>query len=114
MSNKRSKSGRRFEQLNRLVDEICPRLQPLQSWLLLICWRHANEKGQFRLSVSRMVRQTTKSKRTVQRNLRKLMERGAIRIIDGPKGTSTTTYQITGTILDNPTKRQLVGDIAGL
>jgi RNA-binding protein YlmH len=42
------------------------------------------------------------------------MERGAIRIIDGPKGTSTTTYQITGTILDNPTKRQLVGDIAGL
>lgn len=97
MHAKKTKSRKRFEQVNTLCDEVLRNLPSLSARLvILIAWRHADIRACFRKSASEIGRSAGLSKRQVQRALTSLVEVGAIRVVSQERGSIPRVYQITG------------------
>lgn len=94
---KKRKSVQRFEQVNLLCDQVLRNLPtPTHGLVLLIGWRHANEKRIFRKSAPELARFIGVSKRHMQKIIDDLIEVGALKIASEPLGSIPTSYQITG------------------
>jgi len=93
----KAKSAVRFGQVNTLIDEVIRNLpDPTMALVLLVCWRHADTKGFFRVQ-ARVIGDTINlSKRQVQEHIRKLRAIGAIKQTKPAGGTMPPEYQITG------------------
>lgn len=91
------KSAQRFEQVNVLCDQVIRNLPtPTHALVLLIGWRHANEKRVFRKSAKELASFAGVSKRHMQNILDELIEIGALRVVRERQGTIPTCYLITG------------------
>lgn len=95
--NKKSASAKRFQQVNHIVDRVIRHLNPSHALILLIGWRHANPEGEFQLSGTRFAEQSGISKRHVTNIIDKLIEVGALEVLQEAVGTRSTLYKITGT-----------------
>lgn len=94
---KKRKSVKRFEQVNLLCDKVLQNLPtPTHGLVLLVGWRHANERRIFRKSSSELARALGMSKRQMQRVLDDLECVGAIKLVSERRGTLPPEYQITG------------------
>jgi hypothetical protein len=104
VSNAKSKSQKRFEQLNRIVDRIAPTLQtPSQVAVLLVCYRHAFERGHFRVSIRRIADATRLSTRQVMRVMDQLRRLGVIDLLEEHRGPVPAQYRITGELANSDT-----------
>ena len=93
------KSTRRFEQLNKLVDEICPSLEnPSEVAVLLVCWRHARENCCFRVSTRRIAQSAGIGWRQVTRVMDRLEQIGLLEMTKPQQGTIPKQYRITGKV----------------
>ncbi|MCO8121457.1 helix-turn-helix domain-containing protein [Stieleria sp. TO1_6] len=91
------KSQKRFEQLNRIIDDIAPTL-PSASHLavLLICFRHGRQAGFFRASTKRIAKSARLSERHVKRIINDLETAGVVRLEAEHNGPIPRSYRITG------------------
>ena len=94
MNKKSRTSNKRWQQYNFLVDEVCGKLSPTESIVLLAAFRHGRKEGYFRVSAMRLSRSVGLTKRTVQRTLSKLEHVGAIKTVRPQLGTTPKTYRI--------------------
>lgn len=95
----RKKTRVRFQQVNLLCDEVIRKLPtPTHALWLLVAWRHADVRRQYRKSTTEMAKQVGITKRHGHRIVADLVEIGAIKEIDREKrsGTLPAVYQITG------------------
>jgi hypothetical protein len=95
--NAKAKAAVRFQQVNLLIDEVL-RHMPHQTTalVLIVCWRHADRRGIFRVRASVIGESVRLSKRQVQGHLRTLRAIGAIKQTKPAGGTMPPEYQITG------------------
>jgi len=94
---KKRRSQRRFEHVNHLVDTVIRCLPSVsQRLILVVCWRHANPKGEFRVSLKQLARATGICQRQVRRAVNGLVDIGALQVVKPCQGTIPTTYRITG------------------
>ena len=94
---KKRKSVQRFEQVNLLCDQVIRNLPtPTHGLVLLIGWRHADEKRVFRKSSTELAKFVGVTRRHMQKILDDLIAIGALRIVKERQGTIPTSYQITG------------------
>ena len=97
MIGKKRKSHMRFEQVNHLVDKVLPTLPgQIEGLVLMVGWRHANIKFQFRKSLSELAQTCGISKRHMQRVLERMEKGGVIKTVSPPRGSIPRVYQITG------------------
>ncbi|MEO1616828.1 MAG: hypothetical protein AAFV88_13310 [Planctomycetota bacterium] len=97
MQAPKRKSQKRWEQLNRIIDDVAPSL-PSASHVavLMICFRHGRQGGFFRVSTSRIAKSSKLSDRHVKRILDDLEKSGVISLEAEHKGPTPRTYRITG------------------
>lgn len=89
----------RFEQLNRLVDEISPQLpSSTHVAVLLCCYRHARRDGSFCISTTRLARSVVLGIRQVKRILRNLEKLKAIELVSEHQGPVPRRYRISGIV----------------
>lgn len=94
----RTKAGKRFYQLNHLVDHVGPHLPGVSHLaVLLVCFRHAHA-SKFSVSVARIANSTRLSKRHVKRILRELESIGTIIMLNEHRGPIPRLYRITGRV----------------
>jgi hypothetical protein len=97
LNTPKRKSAKRFEQVNLLCDQVVRNLDtPLHALVLLIGWRHANERCVFRKSANELAKFAGVSKRHMQNVLDDLIKAGAIKVVKERQGTIPTSYLITG------------------
>ncbi len=97
MIGKKRKSHMRFEQVNHLVDRVLPTLPgQIEGLVLMVGWRHANSKSQFRKSTCELARTCGITKRHMQRVLDRMEESGVIKTVSQQRGTIPRIYEITG------------------
>lgn len=91
------KSQMRFEQVNQVVDVIAPTL-PNASYVavLLVCWRHADVEGKFRIDQERIAECVRLSTRQVKRILKDLVCGGVLRLVERHRQHTPPRYKITG------------------
>lgn len=94
--DKRSVSTIRFQQVNHMVDRVVRNLPSSHALILLIGWRHADTKAKFRLSETRFAEQSGISRRHVITIIDRLIEVGALKVLQPGIGTRSTLYKITG------------------
>ncbi|WP_420876874.1 helix-turn-helix domain-containing protein [Rosistilla oblonga] len=98
-SSPKRKSNRRFEQLNRLVDEVCPQLPGTSHVaILMVCWRHAREAGHFQASTKRIARSAGLKERQAKRIIDDLEAAGVIEMTKEHNGPVPRCYRITGKV----------------
>ncbi len=108
MSKKKSKSRKRFEQLNALVDVIAPTLHgPSQLAVMMVCYRHAGVRGEFRVSCRRIAKSTSLSVRQVMRLLAQLTQLGVIERLCDHQGPIPAKYRITGKAANHGTAEMI-------
>lgn len=97
MNNAKRTSSKRFQQLNKLVDKIGPKLETASQFaVLMVCYRHAKGRGFFQVSCSRIAKATKLSVRQVRRIIEQLKKRGVIEQISEHQGPIPPEYRITG------------------
>lgn len=113
MTPKKEKSHLRFQQINRLCDEVLRKLRtPAHGLVLIVCWRHADEYGRFQLSHTRIAESVGLGRRHVIDLMDDLESAQAIKVIRKGSGTSATRYRIQepslvvncGSLLETRTK----------
>ncbi len=96
MSTSKTKSARRFEHLNIIVDKMLRRLPARHGLALLVFFRHADVKGVFRVSALDLA----KSLGIHARNARKIFDDletwQVIRLVEPRRGTIPRVFIITG------------------
>lgn len=110
----KDKARMRFQQVNMICDEVLRHIPNASSGLaLLVCWRHADADGFFRLALSRIAESIGKSERQTQRIMTELQKVGAIKQVKPAIGTRAPTYVLTGNprgdIHDTPTSAKPTG-----
>ncbi len=97
MDSRKGKSRKRFQQINLLCDEVIMHLPTTtHGLLLLVGWRHADERRCFRKSTPELAESLNLTKRHCQRVIDQLIEIGALKVIVPASGTRPATYLITG------------------
>jgi CRP-like cAMP-binding protein len=97
----KKKSQKRFEQLNRLVDDVTGTLPAVAHVaVLLVCFRHAMAGGTFRLSTRRISEATKLSGRHVVRVMADMRSGGVIEQLEEHKGPLPAKYRITGKLFN--------------
>lgn len=98
------KSQQRFQQLNRIVDDIAPTL-PSASHVavLLCCYRHARTGGAFQVSTKRIAEACRLSHRQVRRVIDDMETGGVIEMTKEHEGPIPRRYRITGQVLNGDT-----------
>jgi hypothetical protein len=86
----------RFRQVNHLCDRVIKHLEPSHGLVLLIGWRHADTKNTFSLSESRIAESTGLTVRHIRTVIHKLIDIGALILVEPGLGTKAATYRITG------------------
>lgn len=104
MEATKKKSAKRFEQLNRLADDITPTL-PTSTHVavLMLCYRHGRAGGTFRVSTSRLARSARISGRQARRVLDDLEGSGVIELLKEHQGPVPRLYRITGKVANGDT-----------
>lgn len=93
------KSQKRFEQLNRIVDEVGPTLRtPAHLAVLFVCFRHAGPQGRFAVSNARIARSCSLSARQVVRIMDDLESVGVVKLLSEHQGPIPKRYRITGEV----------------
>lgn len=99
VSSAKRKSSKRFEQINKLVDEISPQLKsPSQVAVLLVCWRHARDSC-FQVSTRRIAKSVGLGWRQVTRIMDALELIGILVLVKESEGPIPKRYRITGLML---------------
>lgn len=94
---KKRKSQRRFEHVNHLADNVIQHLPSVsQRLLLLVCWRYANPKGEFQVSMIRLAKTTGICHRQVRRAFSGMIDIGALQVVTPQHGRRAAVYRITG------------------
>jgi|SRR6056297_1908071 len=96
MQQPKKKSQKRFEQLNRIVDDIAPTL-PTSTHVaaLLVCFRHGRGAGFFRVSTRRLAKSIGVKVRQTKSILDDLEQAGVIVLTKEHQGPIPRTYRIT-------------------
>ncbi|MDV6034057.1 MAG: hypothetical protein F9B45_28980 [Phycisphaera sp. RhM] len=103
MPSPKRKSQKRFEQLNRIVDDIAPTLpSSTHTAVLLVCFRHARQGGAFRVSTRRIADAAGVTPRWVQKVLDDLEQLGVVTLCEEHKGPIPRQYRITGNVARPP------------
>lgn len=104
MNGPKRKSTKRFEQLNRLVDDINPTLPTAtHAAVLMTCFRHGGPGGGFRVSTARIARSTCISERQAKRVIDQLESCGVIELLQEHQGPIPRQYRITGRVANGDT-----------
>lgn len=97
MNKPKRKSTQRFEQLNLLVDVVCPSLtSPSHVAVVMVCYRHARENGEFQVSTERIARAVRLSERHVKRVLDDLERASVLKMKLEHRGPIPRRYRFTG------------------
>ena len=94
MTSHRHKTSVRFQQLNKLVDDIGPTLQTSQFAVVMVCYRHAKKQGYFCVSCRRIAKSTNLSIRQVNRLMQQLISLGVIERIHDHRGPRPVVHRI--------------------
>ena len=90
----KQKAHKRFQQINSLVDVVSPKLgDPTLVAALLVCWRHADERGYFELSHGRIAKTVGTTRRHAIRLIRKLETVQAIKTVSVGSGVKSNRYR---------------------
>ncbi len=96
----KAKSRQRFEQLNRLIDNIVSQLPtPTHGLVLVVCWRHADQNQVFELSHSRIADALGVTRRHIVDIMADLQGLESIRLMRKGGGTRASRYRITGQVV---------------
>lgn len=110
MRPEKSKSNKRWKQLNAIVDRMLRKLPARHGLALLVCFRHADVNRQFRMSAADLANTLGVHRRTARRLLDDLVELRVIEVVEPQRGTIPRTCRITGKMVcrDNSshTKRE--------
>jgi hypothetical protein len=94
---RKRKSQRRFEHVNHIVDSVIGNLPSVsQRLLLVVCWRFANPKGEFQVSMLRLAKTTGICHRQVRRAFDAMIDIGALQVVTPQHGRRAAVYRITG------------------
>lgn len=95
MISKKEKSHIRFKQVNMICDAVIGKLaKPIHGLVLLLCWRHADEKGFFNLSHQRIADMAGISRRYAIEIMEDLERAKAVRTINVGGGTIANRYRL--------------------
>jgi hypothetical protein len=93
--SKKEKSHIRFKQVNMICDVVIQKLKnPIHGLVLLLCWRHADERGFFRLSFERIADDAGISRRYAITVMNELEDSKAIRTVSVGGGTIPNRYRL--------------------
>jgi hypothetical protein len=114
----KQKSHKRFQQVNALIDVVAPKLgNPTLIAVLLVCWRHADERGYFELSFGRIATSAGVSRRNAIRAIQALVSAQAIKTVAVGSGIRASRYRFSDPdqVIDQRTaKHQKGGDTVSL
>lgn len=95
MNSKKEKAHVRFKQVNALCDVVVRRLEkPIHGLVLLLCWRHADEKGYFDLSHNRIAEMAGISRRYAIQVMEDLERVKAVRTMSVGGGKTANRYRL--------------------
>lgn len=98
------KSSQRFEQLNRLVDNVAPSLpSPSHVAVAMVCYRHARENGAFQVSTKRIATSAAIHPRHARRILDDLEKWLVIEMTKDHTGPIPKRYRFTGRLANRDT-----------
>ncbi|TWU33883.1 hypothetical protein Poly41_48830 [Novipirellula artificiosorum] len=103
MATSKSKSQRRFEQLNHIVDKLLRQLPARHGVAMLVCYRHAQANRQFRVSESDLAIALGVDRRTARRLFDDLERWQAIKLVKPKQGTIPRVFVITGKVISEDT-----------
>jgi hypothetical protein len=95
---KKSKSARRFETLNAIVDKMLRQLPARHGLALLVCFRHADVNRRFRMSANDLAKTLGIHCRSARSLMTDLQSWDVVRMIEPQKGTIPRTFELTGNL----------------
>ncbi len=98
VSTSKTKSARRFEDLNIIVDKMLRKLPSRHGLALLVFFRHADVKRRFRVSSKDLAKTLGVHPRTARKLFDDLEEWKVIGLLEPQRGTIPRVFQITGKI----------------
>jgi hypothetical protein len=96
MNTKKTKSAKRFETLNAIVDKLLRRLPARHGLAVLVCFRHADVNRRFRMSAKDLAKTLGIHLRSARSLLSDLQEWEVIRVVSPQQGTIPRTFELTG------------------
>jgi hypothetical protein len=93
----KSKSANRFKQVNYITKHVIQTLPtPLSIAVLMIAWRHADERFEFQVSTGQFAGYCSVSVRQIQKTLSMMREGGVIELVKQGYGTTPAVHRVTG------------------
>ncbi|QDV25954.1 hypothetical protein Q31a_43230 [Aureliella helgolandensis] len=96
MSTSKSKSARRFQHLNALVDKMLQRVPPRHGLAMMVFFRHADVDRVFRVSTTVLAKSLGVHQRTARKLFADLEAWKAIQLVEPRQGTIPRVFKITG------------------